>query len=154
MIFTNFDRSALYDVLQRARYFRHPTDIRSPGYLAAGQELFGEGYGFAVPPPGRVLAPGAEGVSPPMAAENAVAKMELVPAIYVDQIPPFDITLTAKNEAGQAMQMKIFAVELLNAGAGMSVDDIVSETQMTFVARSIQTWTPMVERYADNLTGA
>ncbi len=63
-------------------------------------------------------------------------------ANYSDQIPPFTITLTGNNESGASMWMAVLGVELLNEGAGLSIDDIVNETQMTFVARSIIPWQP------------
>ena len=62
------------------------------------------------------------------------------PAWYTDQIPPFDIVLTAANEYGQVAQMSLRGVEVLNEGSGMSIDDIVTEQQMTFVAREISPW--------------
>jgi hypothetical protein len=62
------------------------------------------------------------------------------PAWYPDQIPPFDIVLTAANEYGQVAQMSIRGVEILNEGSGMSIDDIVTEQQMTFVAREVHAW--------------
>jgi hypothetical protein len=36
--------------------------------------------------------------------------------------------------------MKIFGVEILNEGSGMSIDDAVSEMQATFVARYVEPW--------------
>ena len=62
---------------------------------------------------------------------------------FVDQMPPFDITLAAANEYGAAAVMRIFGVEILNEGYGVSIDDIVSEQQMTYVARSLVGWRPM-----------
>ncbi len=56
---------------------------------------------------------------------------------YADQIPPFDITLTFANEYGQAAVKSIYGVELLNEGSGASMDDLVMEETMTFVAREI-----------------
>jgi hypothetical protein len=44
---------------------------------------------------------------------------------YSDQILPFDITLAGTNEMGAATAMKIFGVEILNEGSGMSIDDAV-----------------------------
>jgi len=38
--------------------------------------------------------------------------------------------------------MRIYGVEILNEGTGMSVDDIVNESQMTFVARHVTPWVP------------
>tara|TARA_R110002020_G_scaffold268819_4_gene484140 strand:- start:17214 stop:17921 length:708 start_codon:yes stop_codon:yes gene_type:complete len=65
---------------------------------------------------------------------------EIRNAWYVDQIPPFDVTITAANEYGATMSMRIIGVELLNEGYGISVDDMVSEQQMTFIARAISPW--------------
>jgi len=65
---------------------------------------------------------------------------ELASTWYADQIPPFDITLAAANEYGALAVMKIFGVELLNEGYGVSIDDIVSEQQHTYVARTIIPW--------------
>lgn len=61
---------------------------------------------------------------------------------YADQIPPFDIVLSAANEQGGLAILKILGVELLNAGFGISIDDIVAEHSYTFVARTVQPWTP------------
>lgn len=62
---------------------------------------------------------------------------------YTDQLPPFDVTLAAANEYGALAVMRIFGVELLNEGYGVSIDDIVSEQQHTYVARTIISWTPV-----------
>jgi hypothetical protein len=60
---------------------------------------------------------------------------------YADQMPPFDIVLTAANEYGYLAIMKILGCELLNQGNGISVDDIVSEHSYTFVASGLIPWT-------------
>ena len=70
---------------------------------------------------------------------------------YSDQIPPFDVTLTAMNEYGKASSMAIFGVEILNEGEGHSVDDITSETQMTWICRALTQWTPAINENADGL---
>ncbi|MNY20023.1 hypothetical protein D3C86_1534840 [compost metagenome] len=57
--------------------------------------------------------------------------------LYADQVPPFDITMTFANEYGQAAFQKIYDVDILNEGSGVSVDTIVMERQMTYVARRI-----------------
>ena len=44
---------------------------------------------------------------------------------------------------------RIYGVEILNSGAGLSVDDIVNEQQCTFVARTLSQWVP-VEISASN----
>lgn len=65
---------------------------------------------------------------------------ELTKAFYVDQIPPFDVTISGVNEMAAAATLRIWGVELLNEGYGISVDDMVSEMQMTYVARAISRW--------------
>jgi hypothetical protein len=57
---------------------------------------------------------------------------------YSDQVLPFDITLAGTNEIGAACAMKIFGVEILNEGSGVSIDDAVTEMQATFVARFVE----------------
>jgi hypothetical protein len=70
---------------------------------------------------------------------------------YADQIPPFDVTLAAANEYGALAVMRIFGVELLNEGSGVSIDDIVTEQQHTYVARSILPWTKVASDNAETI---
>jgi hypothetical protein len=65
---------------------------------------------------------------------------------YSDQILPFDVTLAGTNEIGAATTMKIFGVEILNEGSGVSIDDAVTEMQATFVARFVEPWQDLVLR--------
>jgi len=76
---------------------------------------------------------------------------ELAGAWYTDQIPPFDVTLAAANEYGALAVMRIFGIEVLNEGYGVSIDDIVSEQQHTYVARSIIGWTPVASKLAEQI---
>ena len=41
---------------------------------------------------------------------------------------------------GAAAAMRIFGVEILNEGGGVSIDDAVTEMQATFVARYVEPW--------------
>jgi hypothetical protein len=68
------------------------------------------------------------------------ANYTITNAWYVDQIPPFDMVVVACNEYGNAATMRIYGIEILNEGSGFSVDDIVIENQMTYVARTILPW--------------
>ena len=61
-------------------------------------------------------------------------------AWYSDQVPPFDITLAGPNENGAVTCMKIFGVEILKEGSGVSIDDAVTEMQAAFVARYVEPW--------------
>ena len=55
------------------------------------------------------------------------------PLVY-RPVLPFDVILAGTNELGAATTMKIYGVEILNEGNGISVDDTVNESQATFVA--------------------
>lgn len=65
--------------------------------------------------------------------------------ILHDQILPFDITLVAANEYGSVSKMIIHGVELMTAAGGMSIDDLVIEKQISFLAKRITDWS-IVER--------
>ena len=68
---------------------------------------------------------------------------------YSDQVPPFDIVLAAANEYGAQAIMRIFGVELMNENSGVSIDDIVTEQQYTYLAKWITPW--MVEPSQDRV---
>ena len=74
---------------------------------------------------------------------NLAAAYREANAWYVDQLPPFDAVIIAQNEYGNAAQMRIYGIEILNEGAGFSIDDIVIESQMTYVCRTILPWQAM-----------
>lgn len=69
--------------------------------------------------------------------QDAKDQFVSVEATYADQIPPFDITISFKNEYGQMATMSLLGVEILNEGSGMSIDDITTEKACTFVARGL-----------------
>jgi len=73
------------------------------------------------------------------ASGNSFNQEEVAPW-YADQIPPFDVVLAAANEYGAQATMRIFGIELLNENSGVSIDDIVTEQQYTYIARSITPW--------------
>jgi len=126
LIFTNFDRHALYDVLEASKKNGKPLQ-----YYAKGSDI---------PAGGRSKLLGynlEDGDLTPFGNSKPTDPN------YSDQIPPFTITLTGQNEYGNTTVMAILGVELINEGSGISIDDITTETQMTFVARSIQTWRPL-----------
>lgn len=62
-------------------------------------------------------------------------------ADHLDQILPFDITIVGANEYGNVSKLTIKGVELMTEAGGMSVDDMVLEKQVSFIARRIEKWT-------------
>lgn len=125
LVFTNFDRSALYDVINTKS---NKSGTKSSVDLNYYKKV------FDIPAGGRSYI-----------TDQVYPDSLVVPAIanYPDQIPPFKISITAANELGSSMRMGIFGVELLNQGQGISVDDMVTESQFTFVARVIVDWAPV-----------
>ena len=63
--------------------------------------------------------------------------------MYTDELMPFDSTLAAANEYGQGSHMRVFAIEILNEGSGISIDDTSNEVQMTYIARMVHPWVPV-----------
>ena len=73
---------------------------------------------------------------------NDLAFTQQTEAFHLDQLLPFDITVVGANEYGAVSKMVIKGVELMTEAGGMSIDDMVLEKQVAFIARSIEQWTP------------
>jgi hypothetical protein len=82
------------------------------------------------------------------------ATSEEVQAWYSDQVLPFDVTLAGANEYGAMACAKIFGVEILNEGSGVSIDDAVSEMQATFVARAVEPMTAVASPYLPDVSNS
>lgn len=117
LIFTVFDRSALYQMLDENR----ASDRTQWFYTRSHNTIPGD-------------ASHSRGIVEDSAFGTGITKK--IPH-YADQIPPFDITITFANEYGQAAVRSVYGVELLNEGSGASMDDIVIEETMTYVAREL-----------------
>lgn len=57
--------------------------------------------------------------------------------VVTDEMPPFDITITFANESGQRSILSIYGVEIVNEGQTMSVEDMITENVMNYVAKGI-----------------
>jgi hypothetical protein len=117
MVFVMFDRDALFNLKQRSLYVAHSDENQ------VRRTVFG-------------LAP-----RPADQVDDNVSAFLTTPT-YADQIPPFDVALTAANEVGQIAAMSVLGVEILNEGSGISIDDIVNEQAFTWVAREVTGWRP------------
>jgi hypothetical protein len=139
LIWINFDRHALLYLfyMARGKFVAQADEIR-PQYLdpdfVTGSAIFQAGITRDVGPTlgANISATDAEMMYP------VGGLAELATPWYSDQILPFDITLAATNEYGAMAGARILAVEILNEGTGVSIDDTVTETQATFVARAIE----------------
>lgn len=130
LIFLVFDRDALQWGLREAgRFIANAWEVQQNNSIAAGNgDIFAN--------TGTV----AEGLQSADSIDAAAYDKVLAQAWYADQVPPFDILITAANEYGHLSRMEIRGVEILNTGSGMSVDDITTDQSCTFVARSIIPW--------------
>lgn len=71
---------------------------------------------------------------------------EMVAPQLLDQVPPFDITLVGISEAsGNVSRMIIHGVQFSSDQGGSSVDDLLLERQVTFLARRISPWIDVSE---------
>lgn len=59
-------------------------------------------------------------------------------SLLTDEMPPFDVTISFANEFGQRSVLKIFGIIIVNEGQVMSVNDMMTESTMNYVARDIE----------------
>lgn len=146
LIFLVFDRHALISTFgqdveaqnsaQQLLFLSDIDDIR-PESIVTAPETGSLGATLQ----GAALGAGVQGAESPLS--DVGSDQEVVAPWFSDQIPPFDVTLAAANEYGSLAVMRIYGCEILNEGYGVSIDDIVSETQMTYVARTLIGWRPV-----------
>jgi len=136
MIFVIFDRSPLISGLSELK-FQSDTDDVWPEYKGAQDQAFtldlnGNTDGVI------------GGETNARQLESEISKVnsdqEIVSPWYVDQIPAFDVVLAAANEYGALAVMHILGCEILNQGYGVSIDDVVSVEQYTYIARAVKPW--------------
>lgn len=135
LVFIMFDKHALLSAIAELENFKFAADnyeIRdvnyTDGHVEIGEPLSTDISESAFAPAG-TIAPEASGL------------WTASKPFYADQIPPFDIVIFGANEHGNTGKMIIHGVEILNEGMGISIDDIVTEQQMTFVATEITPFT-------------
>jgi hypothetical protein len=151
MIFIVFDRGSLIGTF--GAFARNPGDALN--FSADKEELRSVQAGNTANIAGgiaesRRLLEAARDESPIL---NVGGDQAITAPWYIDQIPPFDVTLAAANEYGALAVMRIFQVECLNEGYGVSIDDIVSEQQVTYVARQVINWQPISNPNIDLIGG-
>lgn len=142
LIFIIFDRHALLSTFgayqenttQQLPFLSDLDDVRPESEISPNINA-----GLANPEQAALQVQEAEGtIMTEVASDQVVAA-----PWFTDQIPPFDVTLAAANEYGSLAVMRVFGIELLNEGYGVSIDDMVSEMQHTYVARTMVGWRPL-----------
>ena len=86
------------------------------------------------------------GTVPPSSVFKKETFGEMVAPQLLDQVPPFDITLVGVSEGtGDVSRMIIHGVQFSSDQGGSSVDDLLLERQVTFLARRISPWIQVSE---------
>jgi len=67
----------------------------------------------------------------------------------MDQLPPVDILISFANEYGATSRMTIYGVEFVDEGQVMSIEDILTENVVHFVARDIDPMRSVAQRTVD-----
>lgn len=131
LIFIMFDDHAVFDA-----FYKDPAGVDFLQFVKDKKELGPDDF----------AAVSLRGTDPPATLDEVLNPADpwdawhVQASFYVDQIPPFDVTVAAMNEMGAGAVFRIYGVELLNEGYGVSVDDMVSEMQTTYVARHLSRW--------------
>jgi hypothetical protein len=138
LIWINFDRHSLLNVFRKAQgtFLANKDDIR-PQFKINDLEFQDQTAIFnssLTRSTGVSISSSIEALDNNTLTEVSGFKEKAL-AWYSDQVLPFDITLSGTNELGAATCMKIFGVEILNEGSGVSIDDAVTEMQATFQVR-------------------
>jgi len=58
-------------------------------------------------------------------------------SLVSDQMPPFNIVMTATNEKGAAITQCVFGITLVNYGTTYSIDDLYTEVTYSYVALDV-----------------
>ena len=146
LIWINFDRHALLALVHKLGGPTSPTSMTSvpssrPTRTSSCRRTRSSTRPWSAPTGCRPMPPSTSSAA--SASTPSRASRPKPRPWYSDQILPFDITLAGTNENGAATCMKIFGVEILNEGSGISIDDAVTEMQATFVARYVEPWKVM-----------
>jgi len=129
MIMLVMDRSNLLETLgERSKFWATALD-----YSREAQERSSD-----LPNPFRNRVQSDFGAVVP--TEQFTGRVDLSYAWYHDQIPPFDAVLTALTEMGLAARMSIDGIDVLNSGSGVSIDDITTDENFTYVATGLSPW--------------
>ena len=145
LVWINFDRHALLDLFYKARglFVADQDEIRPQFQNPATQDSTALFNSSVVRDAGPYIGATIDQLDE-MYTPSVGGWTELATPWYSDQILPFDITLAAANEYGAMAGAKIFGVEILNEGTCISIDDLVTETQVTFMAQIVGPFIPSV----------
>ena len=74
---------------------------------------------------------------------------EITTTAILDQLPPVDITVVFANEYGSLSRLAIYGVEFITEGQTMSIEDIMTENVVNYVARDYDPMRSVAQRKLD-----
>lgn len=141
MQFSTFDRhSLLYDVFGSDDGRSQPS-LKDLYVEAASNKYFRDVYGTDVKTAATAVLAAPKFDSNALGANldkhyQYLMNTQRVPR-YVDQLPPFNVTMTMVNDNGSASHWTLYGVYLLNEAFGYSQEDLNNATACTFIATDI-----------------
>ena len=146
MILTTFDRHALADFMRESDFAAKKGSIETTQTNPQNRDsgVSSDSYANAIQTVGPQQAGDVTGINTASLAtlsETPDVMSESTRPMFTDQLMPFDATLMGSNEYGIGSVMRVFSLEVLNEGSGVSIDDTSNEIQMTYIARLISPWT-------------
>lgn len=63
---------------------------------------------------------------------------EMVLNMKMDEMPPIDITISFANELGNMSHIRIYGVVFVDEGQVMSIEDMITEQTMSYMAQDIE----------------
>lgn len=148
-VFAIFEKDRLLEALKHKKVFLTNHELANYGSLAERNSLStaetrkrASNAGGTVRVDGTIKNQGTDSSGYSIFAKANFGQ-EVAP-LLIDQIPPFDITLVGISEStGDASRMVIHGVQFNSDQGGSSVDDLILERQVTFLARRVSPWTTL-----------
>lgn len=140
-VFAVFDKDRLVDAMSNSKVFLTNHELVNYGSGANGQTTTGVTSGNGTVRVDGTLASGQTGISGTKSVFNSTDFGASVAPMLIDQIPPFDITLVGVSEStGNASRMVIHGVQFNSDQGGSSVDELILQRQVTFLASRVTPW--------------
>lgn len=117
LIFTVFDKNLVYKIVR----------LIKEG-LSTQKNL--QDYG------NNIMGPGVS-VLTPSAIDTYIQRIETSRAFVMDEMPPFDVTISFMNEYGHSSKLVIKGIVIVDEGQVMSIEDMITENTMSYMASDI-----------------
>lgn len=151
LIFTSFNRDALLSEMRRA--WEKLPSTPSIAIYKADKDIYGLDKDLLVAQYRGIedwdeimtkeMATNEQGFIDNRTLESLTTLLSPEDFDYADQLFPFNVTISFKNEYGNRSRLDIIGVEILNESSGMGIDDLAIEKVYTFIALGIKPMRPV-----------